>query len=212
VIAAEAKSRSRLYLELPARPSVTLEAELGLALAGADVACVLLHRDDALVDEARAGSIVELVQRQGVACLVDQDADLAARLHADGVHIDADAQAYAKARAVLGKDASIGAHCGLGRHDAMRLAEAGADYVAFGQVAGSLGDVFDQCEALVTWWSEIFVVPCVAFDIDDADAARRLAASGADFIAPSARIWEDGNALARLRGLDAAIGEARRAA
>jgi thiamine-phosphate pyrophosphorylase len=65
---------------------------------------------------------------------------------------------------------------------------------------------------LVAWWSEIFVVPCVAFDIDDADAARRLAASGADFIAPSARIWEDGNALARLRGLDAAIGEARRAA
>jgi thiamine-phosphate pyrophosphorylase len=212
VIAAEAKSRCRLYLQLPARPSDMLEAQLGPALTGTDVACVLLHRDDAPVDEGRAASIVDLVQRHGVACLVDQDADLAARLRADGVHVDADAQAYAKARAVLGKDPSVGVHCGLSRHDAMRLAEQGADYVAFGQVAGSLGDALDQCEALVAWWSEIFVVPCVAFDIDDPDAARRLAARGADFIAPSARIWEDGNALARLRDLGAAIGEARRAA
>ena len=212
MIAAEAKSRCRLYLQLPARPSDTLEAELGAALAAEDVACVLLQRDDAPVDEGRAASIVELVQRHGVACLVDQDAEFAARLHADGVQIDADAQAYAKARAALGKDASIGAYCALGRHDAMRLAELGADYVAFGQVAGSLGDAFDQCEALVWWWSEIFVVPCVAFDIDDADAARSLAARGADFIAPSTRIWEDGNVLARLSDLGAAIGEARRAA
>lgn len=212
MIAAEAKSRSRLYLQLPARPCITLEAELGPALAAADVACVLLRRDDAPVDEARAASLVELVQRHGVACLIDQDAELAARLHADGVHVDADAQAYAKARAALGLDANIGAHCGLSRHDAMRLAEQGADYVAFGQVAGSLGDAFDQCEALVAWWSEIFVVSSVAFDIDDADAARRLAARGADFIAPSARIWEDANALARLRELGAAISEARRAA
>jgi thiamine-phosphate pyrophosphorylase len=212
VIAAEAKSRCRLYLQFPACPSATLEAELGPALTGTDVACVLLRRDDATAGEDRIASIVELVQRHGVACLIDQDIELAARLHADGVHVDADAHAYAEARSLLGKDASIGAHCGLSRHDAMRLAEAGADYVAFGQVAGSLGDALDQCEALVWWWSEIFVVPCVVFDIDDADAARKLATAGADFIAPSAGIWETGNALARLSDLGAAIGEARRAA
>jgi thiamine-phosphate pyrophosphorylase len=212
VIAAEAKSRCRLYLKLPARPSAALEAELGPALAAADVACVLLCGDDAPADEGHFASIIELVQRHGVACLIDQDAELAARLGADGVHIDADAQAYAQARAALGKDASIGVHCGLSRHDAMRLAEAGADYVAFGQVAGSLGNAFDQCEALIAWWSEIFVVPCVAWDVDEADAARALAASGADFIAPSVRIFEDGNALARLKDLGAAVSEARRAA
>ena len=79
MIAAEAKSRCRLYLQLPARPSATLEAELGPALAGADVACVLLHRDDVPIDERRAASIVELVQGHGVACLIDQDIELAAR-------------------------------------------------------------------------------------------------------------------------------------
>ena len=212
MIAAEAKSRCRLYLQLPARFSAALEAELGPALAAGDVACVLVCRDDAPADASRAASLVELIQRHGVACLIDQDAELAARLGADGVHIDADAQAYAKARAALGKDASIGGHCGLSRHDAMRLAEAGADYVAFGQVAGSLGNAFDQCEALIAWWSEIFVVPCVAWDVDAADAARRLAATGADFVAPSPRIFEDGDPVARLRDLGTAISEARRAA
>lgn len=210
--AAEAKSRCRLYLKLPARPAATLEAQLAEALAAADVACVLLGADNAPADEARAGALVELVQHRGVACLVEQDAELAARLGADGVHVDADAHAYETARARLGKDASIGAFCGLGRHDAMRLAEAGADYVAFGQVAGSLGDALDQCEALVAWWSEIFVVPCVAWDIYEPQAAQRLAAAGADFIAPSAHIWQDGNASARIAALDAAIGEVRRAA
>lgn len=190
-----------------------LDAPLASALGAADVACVLLCGDEeGPVDEGRAAALVELVQRHGVACLVEHDAELAARLGADGLHIDADAQAYAEARTRLGKDANIGAHCGLARHDAMRLAEQGADYVGFGQVAGSLGDAVDQCEALIAWWSEIFVVPCVAFDIDDADAARRLAASGADFIAPSVRIWQDGSAGARIAALGAAIGEARRAA
>jgi thiamine-phosphate pyrophosphorylase len=212
VTAAEAKSRCRLYLKLPARPAAALEAQLASALAAADAACVLLGTDDAPADAVRAAALVELVQRNGIACLIEQDAELAARLGADGVHVDADAHAYETARALLGKDASIGAFCGLARHDAMRLAELGADYVAFGQVAGSLGDALDQCEALVAWWSEIFIVPCVAWDIDDAEAARRLAEAGADFIAPSARIWQDGNAVARIAALDAAIGEARRAA
>lgn len=210
--AAEAKSRCRLYLKLPARPAATLEAQLAEALAAADVACVLLGTDDDPGETPGAAALIALVQRHGIACLVEQDAELAALLGADGVHVDADAHAYETARARLGKDANIGAFCGLGRHDAMRLAELGADYVAFGQVAGSLGDALDQCEALVTWWSEIFVVPCVAWDIDEPEAARRLAAAGADFIAPSARIWQDGNPLQRIAALGTAIGEARRAA
>ncbi len=210
--ASEAKSRCRLYLKLPARPGAALEAQLAEALAAADVACVLLGTDEAPADEARAASLVELVQRHGIACLVEQDVELAARLGADGVHVDADAHAYETARARLGKDANIGAFCGLGRHDAMRLAELGADYIAFGQVAGSLGDALEECEALVAWWSEIFVVPCVAWNIDDVEAARQLAAAGADFIAPPARIWQEDDPVARIAALGGAIGEARRAA
>jgi len=122
---AEVKPRCRLYLQLPARPSAKLEAELSQAIASADPACVLLCRDDAPIDETHAGRLIDLVQARGAACLVENDAALAERIGADGVHLDADAAAYTEARALLGASASIGAGCGLDRHGAMLLAEMG---------------------------------------------------------------------------------------
>ena len=37
--------------------------------------------------------------------------------------------------------------------------------------------------ALIEWWSEIFEVPCVAFDVETSQEAVALAQSGADFVA-----------------------------
>ena len=67
----------------------------------------------------------------------------------------------------------------------MTLAEAGADYMAFGAPA----HLKDRDKAkvrrdeLVAWWADIFQVPCVAFDAESAEEAQRLAAAGADFVA-----------------------------
>ena len=36
---------------------------------------------------------------------------------------------------------------------------------------------------LIAWWAEIFEVPCVAFDVESAEAAEALARAGADFVA-----------------------------
>jgi thiamine-phosphate pyrophosphorylase len=36
---------------------------------------------------------------------------------------------------------------------------------------------------LVSWWAEIFQVPCVAFDVETFDEAVSLAVHGADFVA-----------------------------
>ena len=129
---AEVKHRCRLYFQFPAHAlRQRSKRKLAQAMATTDAACVLLCREDGARRKScrpphrpRAG--------HGLACLIDQDAGLAERLGADGVHIEADAQVYAKARKLLGESASIGAGCGLSRHDAMRLAELGADYVAFG--------------------------------------------------------------------------------
>jgi thiamine-phosphate pyrophosphorylase len=209
---ADVKPRCRLYLQLPGALTAKLEAQLAQALAKADVACVLLGRDEHAIDEDHAGRLIDIVQRAGAACLIEQDAELAERLGADGVHLEADADSYRKARALLGESASIGVFCGLKRHEAMPLAELGADYVGFGPESPSDIDGIDDCAELIAWWAEIFVVPCVAFNIDGSDTARELATLGADFIAPSKLIWQNDDAVNRIAAISQAISQARRAA
>ncbi len=209
---AEVKHRCRLYFQFPAQPSATLEPQLAQALATTDAACVLLCDDGAPIDENHAGRLIDLVQANGLACLVDNDAGVAERLGADGLHLDANPEAYAAARKLLGESASIGVLCGLGRHDAMQMAELGADYVAFGPKGESIIDAIDQYADLIAWWAEIFVVPCVAWNVETAEQAAKFAALGADFVAPSARIWRGDDALRRIAEIDNAVRHVRRAA
>ena len=209
---AELKHRCSLYFQFPAQPSATLEAQLAQALATTDAACVLLCGDGAPIDEDHAGRLIDLVQASGLACLVENDATLAERLAADGLHLDADAETYAAARTLLGESANLGVLCGLERHDAMQMAELGADYVAFGPKAESIIDAIDQYADLIAWWAEIFVVPCVAWNVETAEQAAKFAALGADFVAPSARIWHGDDALRRITEIDNAVRHVRRAA
>ena len=209
---AELKHRCRLYFQFPAQPSATLEAQLAQALATTDAACVLLCGDGAPIDEDHAGRLIDLVQASGLACLVENDATLAERLAADGLHLDANAETYTAARKLLGESANLGVLCGLERHDAMQMAELGADYVAFGPKSENIIDAIDQYADLIAWWAEIFVVPCVAWNVETAEQAAKFAALGADFVAPSARIWHGDDALRRITEIDNAVRHVRRAA
>jgi len=94
----------------------------------------------------------------------------------------------------------------------MQMAELGADYVAFGPKAESIIDAIDQYADLIAWWAEIFVVPCVAWNVETAEQAAKFAALGADFVAPSARIWHGDDALRRITEIDNAVRHVRRAA
>jgi thiamine-phosphate pyrophosphorylase len=199
-------------LQLPGEPTAKLEAQLAQALTRIDIACVLLGRDDGASDEDRFSRLIDLVQGAGAACLIEHNAERAERLGADGVHLEVDPDAYRKARALLGPDASIGVECGLMRHEAMLLAELGADYIGFGPTSQSDIDGIDQCAELIAWWAEIFIVPCVAFNIDGTDAALKLATLGADFIAPSRLIWREDDAVNRIAEIGRAISGVRRAA
>src|SRR5262249_28089516 len=123
-----------------------------------------------------------------VTALVLDDARLSRAVGADGVHLTAkdDTQtAFAAAREAMGRDGVVGADAGISRHAAMVLAEAGADYIGFG-APPRLGDR-DKArlrrEELISWWAQIFEVPCVAFDVETPEEAQQLAAAGADFIA-----------------------------
>jgi thiamine-phosphate pyrophosphorylase len=191
-------------------PSAQLVSRLTHAIASTDTASVLLCSDQPQSSDDLA-SLLALVQGSGLACLVADDAALA-RIRADGVHLAADSTLYAEARKTLGAEASIGAFCGFSRHDAMRLAEAGADYVAFGPDDHGHSAAIDQCAELIAWWSEIFVVPCVAWNVGTAEEAARCAASGADFVAPALDLWSDDTGPHLIAEIDRAVRGRRRTA
>lgn len=203
----------RLYLKLPASPSAALENSLAEAMTEADVACVLLCDDAGRVNtpswEVR---LRELTFEREVAFLIENDAARAESIGADGIHIAADVAMYRRARDQLGPGAIIGAGSLESRHEAMAMAELGADYVAFGPTseADELGE--NRRAELIAWWSEIFTVPCVAWDVETAEEAERLAGLGADFIALSAAIWQTEDAAKRIAKIGVALRQVRTAA
>lgn len=162
---------------------------LAAAFAAADIASVLIvPAAGRTLDAAAARPLVDYAQRRDAAALIAADARLARSLGADGVHLGSPADledAYQAARGILGAGGVIGVDAGISRHDAMTMAEAGADYIAFGAPA-HLKDrdkALARRDELVAWWGEIFQVPCVVFDVETAEEAQALAAAGADFVA-----------------------------
>jgi thiamine-phosphate pyrophosphorylase len=184
---------------------------LAAALEAGGVASVLIAAPDgAPPAEADTRPLIEPAQSRGVAVLVMSDAGLARRTNADGVHLPNTknlAADYQAARAILGPSAIVGVHAGKSRHDAMTLAEAGANYIAFGapQTSSNRDAARARRLDLVAWWAEIFEVPCVALDVEGPDEAAELALAGADFIGITIGRSQSPH---RLRERLASIGEA----
>jgi thiamine-phosphate pyrophosphorylase len=195
---------ARLYLLAPPDPA-GLKDRLAAALAAADVAAVLLPLpqpdERARIDHAKA--LAATVQDKGAALLLDGHADLAARAGADGAHLGG-VEALTTALPTL-KPARI-AGCGrlATRHEAMLAAEAGADYVMFGEPdTTGRRPSFDAVVERVAWWAELFEIPCVGFAAS-LDEVKPLVAAGADFVAIGDCIFAD------ARGDAAAVAEAAR--
>lgn len=162
---------------------------LETVLKAAPVSSVLFKAPEGRKLEAPVlKALVELAQKKGVAALVADDFDLARIVRADGVHLTwakDQLPRYEAARAALGARAIVGADAGRSRDDAMSLGEGGADYVGFG-IPAHVEDretAFARQQELLSWWSEIFEIPCVGFDADTPDAASALTAAYADFVA-----------------------------
>ena len=178
-----------LVLEIDEKDGANFSAVLEAALGAAPFASVLvtppLGRPLAI---PMVNSIVELLQSRNIAALIADDASLARQLRTDGVHLTwskDQLERFAEAREILGARFIIGVDAGRSRDDAMTLGEAGADYIAFG-IPPHVEDratASVRQEDLVSWWNELFEIPCVAFDAADAIAASRLARTGADFVA-----------------------------
>jgi len=189
----------RLYLITP--PSVDDLADFGRLLAHAldagDVAALQIRLKDAPDDVVAAAvdALGPIAAARGVAVILNDRPDLAARLGCDGVHIGQDDAPLAEARRIVGPDRMIGVTCHDSLHLAMEAAEGGADYVAFGAFFPSTTkDAPTRADPeLLTGWQEAMVAPCVAIGGITVPTARELAAAGADFLAVSAGVWSHGD-------------------
>lgn len=191
---AAADRRCRLYLITPERIALQAFAEtLKRALDGGDVACLQLRLKDVSDDEVKAAAekLMPIAQSYGVATLINDRPDLAFATGADGVHIGQDDVALAEARRVLGASHIVGVTCHASRHLAMEAGEGGADYVAFGAFYPSATKPakYRASAEILTWWSELFEIPCVAIGGITAENAPPLIAAGADFLAVSNAVW-----------------------
>jgi len=130
-----------------------------------------------------------------VAFIVNDSIALAKRLGADGVHLGQRDGDIREARAELGPEAQIGKTCHDSRHFAMEAGEAGADYVAFGAFYTTTTKPSDYRPdpAMLSWWSSLFEIPCVAIGGITPGNARPLVAAGADFLAVCQAVWGAGD-------------------
>ena len=185
----------RLYLITPpAIPDLAAFArDLEAALDAGDVAALQIRLKDAddAVLLAAVAALKPVAQARGVAVILNDRPDLAARSGCDGVHLGQSDGSVAEARSLMGRDAMIGVTCHDSRELAMDAAEAGADYVAFGAFfpTTTKATVHRPDPEILTIWQETVEIPCVAIGGITAATAGELARAGADFVAVSAAVW-----------------------
>ena len=201
----------KLYLISVQEVGGTFPDRLKAALGAGPVAAFQLRVKD--VDEHQLARLAEPLQRicadYGTAFIVNDSMALARRLGADGVHLGQSDGDVREARALLGPAAQIGRTCHDSRHLAMEAGEAGADYVAFGAFypTTTKPSHYRPQASILSWWSALFEIPCVAIGGITPDNARPLIDAGADFVAVCQAVWsasDPGEPVRRFNELFAA--------
>lgn len=149
--------------------------------------CLLQYRDKS-DDAARrlrdAEALMKLCERYGTQLVINDDAELAARLGV-GVHLGQTDGPLTPARALLGRNAIIGSTCHARLDLAQQAAHEGASYVAFGRFFNSVTkpgapaaslDLLEQARDQVK-------LPIAVIGGITLDNAAPLVAHGADLLA-----------------------------
>ena len=149
--------------------------------------CLLQYRDksdDAARRLREAEGLMKLCERYGTQLLINDDAELAARLGV-GLHLGQTDGPLTPARALLGRRAIIGSTCHASLELAAQAASEGASYVAFGRFFNSVTkpgapaanvELLEQARAQVK-------LPIAVIGGITLDNAAPLVAHGADLLA-----------------------------
>jgi thiamine-phosphate pyrophosphorylase len=191
--AREKRPPCQLYVVSPPNIGPDFADRLRAALGAGPVAAFQLRLKDVDDDHVRrtVAALMPVCRDHDVAFLLNDRMDLAKEMGCDGVHLgqsDGDVRA---ARALLGPEVQIGVTCHDSRHLAMEAGEAGADYVAFGAFyeTTTKPSHYRPTPDLLTWWTTLSQLPCVAIGGITPANAPPLIAAGADFIAVVNAVW-----------------------
>jgi thiamine-phosphate pyrophosphorylase len=194
----------QLYLITPpdAEPE-RFPATLMAVLNAAEFSALLVARgamDDAAYAKLAAAAI-NVGQGAGCAVLVENDAALARRLGADGVHVTDGPAALKAAVAALKPAMIVGAGNLHSRHDAMTAGEMEIDYVFFGPIDGQPDAAAAE---LAEWWAQTFEIPAVLSQPDA--AAETVDARGAEFLALSQSLWSAPDPARAMQAIATTLG------
>jgi thiamine-phosphate pyrophosphorylase len=171
--------------------SADLLHRVRLALSGG--VQVLQYRNklaDARLRLSQAQALRTLTREFGVTFIVNDDAQLAATVDADGVHLGATDGEIKTARALLGNSKLIGVSC----YNQLSLAHAavldGADYVAFGAFYSSSVKPDAAVATLDLLRDAELGVPIVAIGGISADNGALLVRAGADALAVISAVFD----------------------
>ncbi len=181
----EQAARPRLVLVTPpVEDAGGFAPQLKAACDAGDVAAIILRLAPASDDDqiAKIRNISTALPAEGPAILLDGHVRLLMKTGADGVHLNPE-QIETAAPAVLQQGRMVGAGDLQSRHDAMIAGEAGASYVLFGEPDddGRRPGLTSLIQR-ISWWSELFVIPSVAY-AGDRNEIEPLVRAGADFVA-----------------------------
>ena len=183
----------QLYVCSPPHIGPDFADRLRAALGAGPVAAFQLRLKEVDDDHVRrtAEALMPICRDHDVAFLLNDRMDLAKELGTDGVHLGQSDGDVRTARALLGPDVQIGVTCHDSRHLAMEAGEAGADYVAFGAFYDTTTKPshYRPEPSLLTWWTTLSQLPCVAIGGITPTNAQPLIAAGADFIAVVNAVW-----------------------
>ncbi|WP_157016481.1 thiamine phosphate synthase [Mesorhizobium xinjiangense] len=202
--------RCRLVLIAPPTPD---PARLAAAYDGGDVASLILPVYD--MEEAGyqrlAEKIVPAAQERGIAVMLTGEGRIAARVKADGLHVEGGRDVVADAVDRLHHQMMIGTGGAKTRDEALALGELQPDYIFFGRFGyDNKPEPHPRNLTLGRWWAEMVEIPVVVMGGNTTDSAAAVAQTGADFVALGAAVYapdaDPADAVARANAvLDAEV-------
>lgn len=157
----------------------------------------------------QAAALAALCGQGGALLIVNDDAELANDVGADGVHVGREDGDLAAARSRVGADALVGVSCYDDLARARALVAQGADYVAFGSVfPSSVKPHAPRASLDLVRAASALAVPVVGIGGIDASNAGSVIAAGAAAVAVITAVFDEHDVETAARRIVAACAAA----
>ncbi|WEX09987.1 thiamine phosphate synthase [Chelativorans sp. AA-79] len=187
-------NRCRIVLIVP-QPGADDEGRVEAALRGGDIASLVIpdHGIDESAFQARAERLARLAQARGVAAVVAGEPRIAARIQADGIHVEGSKAELADAIRRHQGRMMVGCGGAKNRDDALELGETQPDYIFFGRFGyDTKPEPHPRNLSLGAWWADMIQIPCVVLAGSDIASVVDVARTGAEFVALGNAVFAEG--------------------